>query len=190
MTDEESNIFLVENFDQKKETRGGRYKNPRVFTEQGIAMLATILKTKNATKTSIKKAACKGENVDTEIDISIEDAFRGKEQTIGVRTVEGKLKKFKVQVPPGIQNDEKIRLVGQGRPGVAGGKNGDLFFSDYERNIDINMRKDEVGHIVANVTLRDFHDMLESHVFLEYVFDQSFLPELIEEIETTLEELR
>ena len=70
------------------------------------------------------------------------------------------------------------------------GKNGDLFFSDYERNIDINMKKDEVGHIVANVTLRDFHNMLESHVFFEYVFDQSFLPELIEEIETTLEELR
>lgn len=24
--------FLVENYDQKNETRGGRYKNPRVFT--------------------------------------------------------------------------------------------------------------------------------------------------------------
>ncbi len=74
-----------------------------------------------------KKTACKGENVETEINISIEDAFRGKEQTIGVRTVEGKLKKFKVQVPPGIQNNEKIRIVGQGKPGVGGGKNGDLF---------------------------------------------------------------
>ncbi len=68
----------------------------------------------------------KGENVETEINISIEDAFRGKEQTIGVRTVDGNLKKFKVQVPPGIQNNEKIRLVGQGKPGVSGGKNGDL----------------------------------------------------------------
>ncbi len=74
-----------------------------------------------------KKNACKGENIETEIDISIEDAFRGKEQTIGVRTVEGKLKKFKVQVPPGIQNNEKIRIVGQGKPGTDGGKNGDLF---------------------------------------------------------------
>ena len=80
---------------------------------------------KSAVKT--KKSACKGENVETEIDISIEDAFRGKEQTIGVRTVEGKLKKFKVQVPPGIQNNEKIRIVGQGKPGTGGGKNGDLF---------------------------------------------------------------
>ncbi len=73
------------------------------------------------------KRACKGENVETEIDISIEDAFRGKEKSIGVRTVEGKLKKFKVQVPAGIQNNEKIRIVGQGKPGINGGKNGDLF---------------------------------------------------------------
>lgn len=74
-----------------------------------------------------KKVACKGENIETELNISIEDAFRGKEQSIGVRTVEGKLKKFKVQVPAGIQNNEKIRIVGQGKPGSSGGKNGDLF---------------------------------------------------------------
>ena len=46
LTDYESRIFLVENFDQKIETRGGRYRNPRVFTEQGVAMLATILNQK------------------------------------------------------------------------------------------------------------------------------------------------
>ena len=75
----------------------------------------------------ISHPASKGENVETELNISIEDAFRGKEKTIGVRTVEGDLKKFKVQVPPGIQNNEKIRLIGQGKPGKNGGKNGDLF---------------------------------------------------------------
>lgn len=74
-----------------------------------------------------KKTSRRGENIETEINISIEDAFRGKEQTIGLRTVEGKLKKFTVKVPAGIQNNEKIRLVGQGKPGVHGGKNGDLF---------------------------------------------------------------
>jgi hypothetical protein len=40
LTDNESQNLLVKIFDQKNETRGGRYKNPRVFTEQGIAMLA------------------------------------------------------------------------------------------------------------------------------------------------------
>ena len=48
LTDDESNAFLVENFDRKKETRGGKYKNPRVFTEHGAYMLATILKSKTA----------------------------------------------------------------------------------------------------------------------------------------------
>ena len=56
LSNEESKMFLVENFDQKikLEKRGGRYKNPRVFTEQGVAMLSTILKSKIATKVSIR----------------------------------------------------------------------------------------------------------------------------------------
>ncbi len=78
-------------------------------------------------KTQKKSEAIKGENVQTEVNISIEDAFRGKEQSIAVRTIDGDLKTFKVQLPPGIQNNEKIRLVGQGKPGKNGGKNGDLF---------------------------------------------------------------
>ena len=55
LTEEESKMFLVEIFDQKNiETRGGRYRCPRVFTEQGVAMLATILKSKVATQISIR----------------------------------------------------------------------------------------------------------------------------------------
>ena len=54
LNDNESKIFLDENFDQKIETRGGRYKNLRVFTELGVAMLATILKSKVATEVSIR----------------------------------------------------------------------------------------------------------------------------------------
>lgn len=82
---------------------------------------------KISNKDKHKKAPVRGENVETEIDLSIEDAFRGKEQTIGVRTIDGKMKKIKVQVPAGIQNNEKIRIVGQGKQGKFGGRNGDLF---------------------------------------------------------------
>lgn len=44
LTKEESRQLLVENFDQKKETRGGRYREPRVFTEEGVDMLSTIFR--------------------------------------------------------------------------------------------------------------------------------------------------
>ena len=53
ISNDDSKFFLVANCDQKNETRGGRYKNPRVFTEQGVAMLSTILKTKTAIEVSI-----------------------------------------------------------------------------------------------------------------------------------------
>ena len=56
LTDCESKDLLAEIFDQKNivDTRGGKYKNPRVFTEQGVAMLATILKSKKAIEISIR----------------------------------------------------------------------------------------------------------------------------------------
>lgn len=54
LTKEEQIMFEVENFDLKKEEgRGGRRYSSRVFTEQGVAMLATILKTKVAVQVSI-----------------------------------------------------------------------------------------------------------------------------------------
>lgn len=56
LSDSESEELLVKIFDQKKrvDRRGGKYKNPRVFTEQGVAMLATILHTSVATQISIR----------------------------------------------------------------------------------------------------------------------------------------
>ena len=42
------------------------------------------------------------------------------------RAVDGKMKTFQVKVPQGIRNGEKIRLIGQGKQGENGGKNGDL----------------------------------------------------------------
>ena len=53
LTEEESRFFLVKNFDQNIEKRGGKYNKPRVFTEQGIYMLATILKSKTASTMTI-----------------------------------------------------------------------------------------------------------------------------------------
>lgn len=74
-----------------------------------------------------KKIPIKGENVETEINVKLEDAYFGWEKKISLRTVKGKLVTFNVKIPSGIRNGEKIRLAGQGKAGVNGGKNGDLF---------------------------------------------------------------
>lgn len=81
------------------------------------------------------KNPMKGENIETEIKVSLEDAFYGLEKKISLRTVEGKMKTFSVKIPEGIRNGEKIRLIGQGKNGINGGKNGDLLIKiDIEDN--------------------------------------------------------
>lgn len=83
-----------------------------------------------------KKNPVRGENIETEITINLQEAFYGKDKKISLRTVEGKMKTFSVSVPQGIRNGEKIRLLGQGKLGQNGGKNGDLF-------IKINIEDDK-----------------------------------------------
>lgn len=73
-----------------------------------------------------KKVAIKGENIDTEINVSISEAFYGQEKKISLRTLNGKMKTFTIKIPAGIRNHEKIRLMGQGKPGENGGRAGDL----------------------------------------------------------------
>lgn len=78
-------------------------------------------------ESKVRKDSKRGENIETEINISLEEAFNGNEKSIGLRTIDGKMKTFKINVPAGIQNNEKIRLIGQGKRGTGGAKNGDLF---------------------------------------------------------------
>ena len=81
-------------------------------------------KTGNKRKSKVPK---KGENVETEVEISIEEAFYGADKKISLRTLDGRMKTFTVKIPVGIRNGEKIRLLGQGKKGENGGNNGDLF---------------------------------------------------------------
>ena len=74
-----------------------------------------------------KIPAVKGENIETEINITIEDGFYGVEKKIGLKDIDGQTKELTVKIPEGIQNGEKIRLIGQGKQGKNGGKNGDLY---------------------------------------------------------------
>ena len=74
-----------------------------------------------------RKLPQRGEDIETEINVKLEEAFYGLEKKISLRTVDGKMKTFSVKVPDEIRNGEKIRLIGQGKTGKNGGKNGDLF---------------------------------------------------------------
>lgn len=97
--------------------------------EKGVFlnMFLGNLETEEKNKEKIKeKNPIKGENIETEISVKLYDAFYGLEKQISLKNNDGQLKTFTVKIPQGIRNEEKIRLIGQGKPGENGGKNGDL----------------------------------------------------------------
>lgn len=77
--------------------------------------------------TENKNEIKKGEDIQTEVKISIEEGFYGLNKKISLRTVDGTMKTFDITIPAGIRDGEKIRLIGQGKEGQNGGKRGDLF---------------------------------------------------------------
>lgn len=86
------------------------------------------------------KKVTKGENIETEIKVSLKDAFYGIEKKISLKNIDGKIKTFSVKIPEGIGNGEKIRLMGQGKKGINGGKNGDLLIKiDIENDDKIKL---------------------------------------------------
>ncbi|UZQ84989.1 J domain-containing protein [Thermoclostridium stercorarium] len=70
--------------------------------------------------------AMRGEDVEAELYITPEEGLEGVEKTFTVRTGHG-AKTLSVKIPKGIPEGGKIKLAGQGKPGIGGGPNGDLY---------------------------------------------------------------
>lgn len=79
--------------------------------------------------------AAAGEDHVARIQIDLEDAFRGGTQTIELKApqvdengrVVLKPRTLQVKIPPGVVEGQRIRLAGQGSPGIGGGPPGDLY---------------------------------------------------------------
>ena len=104
----------------------GKTKNSAGKVEKGYIFNMFLGNIDNTIEEKKDKTPVKGENIETEIQASLEDAFFGKEKKLVFKNIEGNDKIYDIQIPEGIRNGEKIRLIGQGKPGKNGGKNGDL----------------------------------------------------------------
>ena len=106
---------------QKVESTGSFWKD---FL--GILLGDNLVQKEKKQKAKQAKVKVKGENIETDIEISIEEAYYGANKKISLRAVDGKMKQIDVKIPAGILENEKIRLIGLGKNGQNGGKNGDL----------------------------------------------------------------
>lgn len=79
--------------------------------------------------TKPKQKPEKGADIESNLEITLEEAFLGTEKKIAIKGYKGGLKTFSVNVPVGIKDGDKIRLAALGMPGKNGGKNGDLIIN-------------------------------------------------------------
>ncbi len=111
--------------ERKKKIEDRESEEKKTFKEKLLSILFGINPIKKKEE-KVKKAPIKGENIETEIEVSIVEAFNGTKKKLKLLAVDGKTRTFSLDIPAGIQNNDKIRFVGQGKPGKNGGKNGDL----------------------------------------------------------------
>lgn len=72
-----------------------------------------------------------GANVEGTILVTLEEVLHGAVREVSVRwtnptTGQPETRSFRVRIPPGVREDQLIRVRGQGEQGVAGGRPGDL----------------------------------------------------------------
>ena len=76
-----------------------------------------------------RQKASKGSDIETNLEVTLEEGFFGVEKKIAIKGYRSGLKTFSVNVPIGIKNGDKIRLAALGNAGKNGGKNGDLIIN-------------------------------------------------------------
>ena len=171
-----SNSSTKRKYDRMWNSKVGRKKQKAQFEESkrekgsAFSEFFNMFFGETATKTTEKEnknVPVKGENIETEITVKLEDAYYGLEKKISLRTVKGQMKTFSVKVPSGIRNGEKIRLLGQGKQGVNGGKNGDLFI---KINIENNKKFKLQGcDILTNVYIAPWEAALGKNINIESI---------------------
>jgi DnaJ-class molecular chaperone len=73
-----------------------------------------------------RQPALRGEDVQGEAEISLDEAFAGTTRTVEL-SQGGKRRRVEVSIPAGIADGARVRAAGQGGPGSGGGSSGDLY---------------------------------------------------------------
>jgi len=71
----------------------------------------------------------RGQDLEQPIEISLEEAYHGTTRILQMQDNEGRSRRIEAKIPSGVQDGSRVRLAGQGGPGVSGGPAGDVYLA-------------------------------------------------------------
>ena len=77
------------------------------------------------TRTAGRQRATPGQDVESPIDVTLEEAYKGASRVLELTEANGTTRRLEVKIPAGVNNGSRIRIAGQGIQGTAG--RGDLY---------------------------------------------------------------
>ena len=78
--------------------------------------------------------ATRGQDVEGETEVTLEEAYAGTARTIELTDREGRSRRVEIKIPAGIHEGARVRATGQGGSGGGGGPAGDLFVRVHVRD--------------------------------------------------------
>src|SRR5262245_36462334 len=90
----------------------------------------------------------RGQDIEHSFDLDLEDALRGSVQRMTLRS-DGSAKTVEVRIPAGVTDGSRVRVPGEGGPGMGNGAKGDLY-------LRIALRPHPVSPYRAATSLRRF----------------------------------
>ncbi|MDR2105973.1 MAG: J domain-containing protein [Coriobacteriales bacterium] len=107
------------------------------------------------TQWEFPQQARKGRDVQVTLSISFEEAFKGVEKSVTVRTGDGREQSVTVKVPAGAVEGGKLRYKGRGGEGAGGGAQGDLVIVTSIRPHDLYSRRGANVHLELPVSIAE-----------------------------------
>lgn len=78
------------------------------------------------TRGSRARQARQGRDVEQEIELGLEDAYKGAMRRLSIRH-DGQARTIDVRIPPGVGEGSRVRVAGEGEQGTGGAQSGDLY---------------------------------------------------------------